>query len=293
MDPKWSGRQLSITAKQRQAAAGTELLAMLQSITADGHFTQQELDALHAWLRTNRESGLPGAEFLLETAERVIADGRITDQEWDELFAAVVRVLPPAERPAAQRARNTVEAARVREVLRQEAAERRETAEWHNERNRKLGIWDFMVAGTAYDGRGEVIDSRLDAGDVVVFAREPMNQWDSNAVAVRLVSGEQIGYVPAKYAREIGPLMDGGAAFAAYCKKILLGARASIPVVVAEVASAVSQAAGAAAPSTLAQAQFDLGSWQESVPPSDKSRSVGWLIAAVVIGIVLVRLIAG
>jgi len=59
-----------------------------------------------------------------------------------------------------------------------------------------------------YKGRSGIVDRPLDAGDAVVLEREPRNSFDANAVAVRLGTGEQIGYVPARFAREVAPLLD-------------------------------------------------------------------------------------
>lgn len=270
MVSKWKGKRLSVTAREAETAAGAELLALLQSIASDGRFTEPELDELRRWLDEHNKAALPGVAFLLDTVTRVLADGRIDDVEWDELHDAVIRVLPPEERPQAEAARWRAHA--------QEDAQRERGRE--EARARAAGEWDFMVAGVAFEGRGRTIDDCLSPGDPVHLRRDPGNQFDANAVAVLTQSGQQIGFVPARLAREMAPLLDSGSACTAWCKKILLGARASIPVVVATIDRSASSAPSVRAPkpdisSSGGPRRRPLQPLPDQIPPPASSRRSG------------------
>lgn len=48
-------------------------------------------------------------------------------------------------------------------------------------------------------------------GETVMLRREPTNQYDSNAIRVNNVFGEQIGHIPRPVALKLAPFMDSGA----------------------------------------------------------------------------------
>ena len=50
--------RLSLTKKQQKTVAGTELLALCQTITDDGQIANDEIVELRNWLHTNRDSDL-------------------------------------------------------------------------------------------------------------------------------------------------------------------------------------------------------------------------------------------
>jgi hypothetical protein len=52
---------------------------------------------------------------------------------------------------------------------------------------------------------------RLVVGDTVKFEREPDNPHDANAILVLGDDDCELGYVPREDARDIAPLLDGGA----------------------------------------------------------------------------------
>lgn len=54
--------RVSLTKTQLQAAVGAELLALCQSVTADGVLTNEEVGELRAWLEANRSQDLPAIE---------------------------------------------------------------------------------------------------------------------------------------------------------------------------------------------------------------------------------------
>lgn len=47
-------------------------------------------------------------------------------------------------------------------------------------------------------------------GDPLVLLREPSNQYDPNAILVRLTDGEDAGYVPSETAAVLAPQLDAG-----------------------------------------------------------------------------------
>jgi HIRAN domain-containing protein len=100
-------------------------------------------------------------------------------------------------------------------------------------RDTPLETWDFMVAGSLYEGRPAVIERYARIGDPVYLARDPANRYSANAIEIRLPNGMQIGFVPETDARDMAPELDSGCPHRAYLKKILAGRRAPIPVVVA------------------------------------------------------------
>lgn len=222
--------RLSLTKTQVQAGVGAELLALCQSMTADGRLTDDEIAELRIWLDTNRSSDLPSVGFLVTTVERILADGIVTAEERRELYGAVEAVLPLEARRVAAGQRRSVEAEeKVQAREEREAQKQQERAE--RERQRPLDSANFMVAGVHYEGRWEVIRRHVSEGDVVYLARDPENKFSRNAIEVRLKNGMQIGFVPEDFAPDLAPLLDRGCPHTAYVTKVLTGGRAPIPVV--------------------------------------------------------------
>ena len=99
----------SLTKKQLEEPVALELLALLQTITADGRLLEEEVQLLKQWLDENRESSLPAVEHLRGSVEAILADGRVTTEECAWLQKAVETVLPKEERDlAALRRREAV-----------------------------------------------------------------------------------------------------------------------------------------------------------------------------------------
>lgn len=221
--------RVSLTKTQLQAAVGAELLALCQSVTADGVLTNEEVGELRAWLEANRTQDLPAIEFLVATLERILADGKVTREERTELYSAIEKVLPPEARRAAVANRKEVEAeAKAAERREREEEKAQERAE--RVRRRPAYSMNFMVAGVPYEGRDAVVRKFVAEGDVVYLVRDPNNKYSRNAVEVRIENGMQIGFVPEDYAPEVAPLLDAGHPHKAEVKKII-GYRYSIPVV--------------------------------------------------------------
>jgi hypothetical protein len=78
--------RLSLTKAQLQSEVGAELLALCQTVTADGVLTKEETIELKAWLEEHRNNDLPAIEFLVATLERILEDGKVTTEERKELL---------------------------------------------------------------------------------------------------------------------------------------------------------------------------------------------------------------
>ena len=221
--------RLSLTKTQLQAGVGAELLALCQTVTADGVLTDEEVGELRAWLEANRTQDLPAIGFLVATLERILADGKVTREERAELYSAIESVLPPEARREAVANRKAVEAeTKAGERREREEEKARERAERMH--RRPVYSMSFMVAGVPYEGRDAVVRKFVVEGDVVYLVRDPHNKHSRNAIEVRIDNGMQIGFVPEDYAPEVAPLLDAGHPHKAEVKKII-GYRYSIPVI--------------------------------------------------------------
>lgn len=151
-------------------------------------------------------------------------------------------------RLAVERASNAearAERAVARERAIHEARARRTAVREAQLRSRPLDVLDFMVAGVTYENRADIVDSFCRDGDTVFLARDRVNLFSKNAIEVRLANGMQIGFVPEAMAKNVASLLDAGSSHSARIKKILSGARAPIPVVVAAIYRADSGRADA------------------------------------------------
>ncbi|MCC7174091.1 MAG: hypothetical protein IT159_02760 [Bryobacterales bacterium] len=203
---------------------------LLETVTADGTISESEVNELRAWLDQNCDADLPAIEMLRTMLGQILADGKVTPEERKALHKAVERVLPPELREKARGQRVASELLEKAHAREEKAAKRAQDLE-KRERNRPIYSANFMVAGVTYEGRARIVDSYLKPGEAVFLARDPGNQFDPNAIEIRLPQGYVIGYVPREYASEMAPLLDGGCKQLAYCTKILAGQRAPIPVV--------------------------------------------------------------
>lgn len=225
-------RRLSITKLQRRTAAAVDLIALCQTITADGRLADDETVALKQWLTDNQHVDLPAKDFLALKVAKILSDGKVSDEECDELYTMIETALPVDVR-ADVRARRGALRDVDREQRRSERQAARAVAREARLRDTPLETWDFMVAGSLYEGRPAVIERYASVGDPVYLARDPANRFSANAIEIRLSNGMQIGFVPETHARDMAPELDSGCPHRAYLKKILAGRRAPIPVVVA------------------------------------------------------------
>ena len=93
---------------------------------------------MRSWLKTNKDSDLPGVEFLANTVEKVIADRVVTRDELKELYLAIEKVLPSDVRKEATQRRRAVEAARQKsDRAKREAEKQREREKREHEREKR------------------------------------------------------------------------------------------------------------------------------------------------------------
>jgi hypothetical protein len=203
-----------------------EFTLLLEAITADGTISNEEALQLREWLTANQESDLPSVAFLRTAVDQILADG-LDEAERRTLQLAVEKALPPELRKLAKARRTAVEMVGKERARRDQQEERR--------RGAPVERLDFMVRGVEFEGRLDIVDASLTVGQTVLLAREPGNQFDPNAIAVRLESGAKIGYVPRQDARLVAKMLDAGYKHTAHCKKIYQGSLGPIPVVYAEI----------------------------------------------------------
>lgn len=239
-------RRVRLTKTQQSSIEGTELLQLLQSVTADGTLSAQEVVDLRHWLTQNKGSDVPAIRFLREVVERVVADGRVTRSEQEELYAAIERVMPSDLSGIAKQARLPV---RDREKQRQ--LEQRE-------HNRKREYLNFLVAGVNYEGRAERVRQFVRPEMPVKIVREPDHPYGATACRLFLAETDvELGYVPAELTRpdQEGPglaaLLDEGCRYEARVLKLWQGRHHLIPVVVVSVYGPKATRPGVRSPSTF------------------------------------------
>jgi hypothetical protein len=227
-------KRLSITKKQLQSDSAVELVALCQTVTADGTLSEVEVGELQRWLNDHRGADFPAIAFLTSTVEKITSDRRITVEERKALHEALEAVLPPEIRRSAKGKRLEVERlARAQRKVDERLA--REQARAEAERDSPIESFDFMVAGVQYEGRSVYVERYARAGDSIKLAREPTNRFSRNAIQVRLTGDQQIGYVLEEDAAVLAPLLDGKHPYEAKIKKVLTEGKVPRPVVVVDV----------------------------------------------------------
>lgn len=75
---------------------------------------------------------------------------------------------------------------------------------------RDIFLFDTHIAGTGYVQSFKTIEPLLQLNDEVIFFREIDNKVDEYAVLIQDISGNKLGYIPAKDNLVIARLMDAG-----------------------------------------------------------------------------------
>ncbi|MDD2428869.1 MAG: HIRAN domain-containing protein [Eubacteriales bacterium] len=75
---------------------------------------------------------------------------------------------------------------------------------------REIFLFDTRVAGTSHIAGIEELSPYLNVDDRLAFFREPDNQYDSKAIAIKNADGVKIGYVPKTDNVIFARLMDAG-----------------------------------------------------------------------------------
>jgi hypothetical protein len=74
-----------------------------------------------------------------------------------------------------------------------------------------LGGQEHKIVGVTFEGRQDVLKT-IQEGDILELQPEPDNQYDPNAVAVKMLDGTQAGYIPKNFAAMIHDIADQMAA---------------------------------------------------------------------------------
>jgi len=279
-------RKPHLTLRQPDFPIAAELLALLETITAAGAITDAGLSELQAWLDVNANSTLPAVDFLRLMLRNIFDDGNATQEERKALYQAIERVMPPESRDRA-RSRRLASELLGKSKLREEKTARHEHEVSERQRNRPLLSANFMVAGVKYEGRPHIIEHQLKEGQQVFFVGDPSNQYDANAIEIRLQNGSSIGYVPREYAATITPLLDTGSLQAASCVKILAGRQAPIPIIQAYIYRPDATVTGAIQ-TTYAQSATATGPIKLTyLQPKQSTSGSGCLVSVIVIVLVL------
>jgi hypothetical protein len=282
--------RVSITSRQRETEAGAQLLTICQTITEDGHISDEEVLQLQEWLDANEGVDLPARDFLHAIVAQVLRDGQIAENERRELHKAVETVLPPDVRPVAKMRRQERETEERAQNKAEQEAERARARE-EKERNRPLERFNFMVAGVRYEDRAEIIADSVTAGDPAYLRRDRYHEHSRNAIEVVTADGEQVGFVPEEDARDLAPLLDNGALQSATFVRILDRGRYPIPVV-----DGLLYAKDATLPGLTKSADVPGGrpiSASPSTPASASTRHKGPPIGLIVVVVLVLMALVG
>jgi HIRAN domain len=266
--------RVSLTKRQLQSAMGVELVSLCQTITQDGRLDQTELSLLQGWLDAHQDASLPSVSYLTAIVKQVLNAGSITDEQLCAVYRAIEKILPPDVRETAREARHKLE---IIERARLDA-ERPTQGEVHPQGwTSNPDYFDFMIAGVRHENRAVIIADRVTTDTRITLVRDLKNAFSPNAIEIRIESGEQIGFVPELDARELAPLLDSGATYETYIKKILSYGRCPIPVVVVKIIARPERAAQEMA---LGQQQATVSRGVEEAmqkkPTSAWRRWLGW-----------------
>ncbi len=75
---------------------------------------------------------------------------------------------------------------------------------------RDILLFDTYIAGTSHIGNIAALEPGIKVGDRLNFFRETENEYDANAIVIKTVANEKIGYVPQKDNIVFSRLMDAG-----------------------------------------------------------------------------------
>ena len=215
--------RVSLSKADLESSVGMELMSMCQSVTADGSLDNREIAELAKWVERNQHSTIPAVGFLRPIVQEIIRDRKVTPDERAELYKLIEKILPPELRLIAKMRKKEA-------VSRVKAAERAE-----REANTPDEQFDFMVAGTLYEGRLDVIRACVHPGMDVLIFREPSNPFSRNACQIHAGRGAMIGFVPEVDAEELAVLLDSGCKYQARVKKVIDGSKGPLPVVTIDV----------------------------------------------------------
>lgn len=75
---------------------------------------------------------------------------------------------------------------------------------------RDILLFDTYIAGTSHIENMTALEPYIKPGDRLNFYREADNEYDENAIVIKTVENEKVGYVPKKDNIVFSRLMDAG-----------------------------------------------------------------------------------
>lgn len=76
--------------------------------------------------------------------------------------------------------------------------------------SQEIFLIEVHIAGTTHIDNINILEPKLSEGVEVQFFREPNNQYDSKAIAVKDKEGNKLGYIPRDKNEILSRLMDAG-----------------------------------------------------------------------------------
>jgi hypothetical protein len=160
-------QQVTLTDEQLKEKTAKELLALLETISADGRLTDDEVLKLDAWLKSVRPEKLPALTYLRGRVEGVLADRVIIEEERRAIVAAILRVMPQAEREKVRTLFNEA-AEHDKQELSWELRTHQETEPATEEQKRCLRAMGREIPANCSKAEAlEIVDQALGAGQPV------------------------------------------------------------------------------------------------------------------------------
>lgn len=198
---------------------GARLFSLCQTPSADGALTAKQLQRLRRWLDSSPE--VPAADYVRGLVGQVITAGRIAPGELQALARALEPVLPE------ELTRRWPAALRLVAQLRRVPG-----AEGERRPNEILASACFLVASGHAGRRAERAARAAQEAEPVLLVRRRGSPLGAHAIEVRTAAGRPLGHVPEPRARELAPLLDGGARYRAHLVSVAAG---DPPVLIARV----------------------------------------------------------
>jgi hypothetical protein len=200
---------------RRATPASVDLVALCHSLPADGHLSNQDLEALREWKSRYGDVRLPSNKYVADVVEKALTNHLIPSDERQWVYNALEPALPVQLRKETQE----------RRLLAELAAAERERA------SVAVISFDFLVAGVHLEERWRIIESRVHVGDPVSLERSSDRKPGDDTLHVILSTRECIGLVPEDEGRQISQELDYGARVEAVVRKILTDGQYPVPVI--------------------------------------------------------------
>ena len=195
-------------------AAAVDLYALVRSLPADGHLSNEDSQILADWAARYQDAPLPSREYLRKIVTGALTHGVISAEDRSWLYFAVDPALPRQLRRVTQWQRLLAE---VREAR-------------LDGRACDSVSFDFLLAGGHRSGYRERIQARLTVGTLVRFAHDTESRT-RDQIRVELPTGEAVGVVPAEDTPSIALQLRTSGLAEGVVRKILSDGLFPIPVI--------------------------------------------------------------